>query len=156
MRQDIMTTLPALLAEELGADWSRVTVEISPVAEVYRNPRINWMFTGNSESTTGFFDLLLRMGASAREMLIAAAAKRWQVEPRECHAAGGRILHRPSARAVAFGDLVEAAARETPPEGPPLKAPRDWTLLGRSLPRVELPGKVNGTAIFGLDFRVPG
>ena len=156
MGQGIMTTLPAVLAEELGADWRRVKVEISPVATVYRNPRINWMFTGNSESTTGFFDLLLQMGASAREMLIAAAARRWRVEPRDCHAAGGQVRHRPTARALAFGDLVEAAAQQTPPEKPPLKAPKEWTLLGRSLPRVELPAKLNGTAIFGLDFRVPG
>jgi isoquinoline 1-oxidoreductase beta subunit len=156
MGQGIMTTLPAVLAEELGADWNRVKVEISPVATVYRNPRINWMFTGNSESTSGFFDLLLHMGASAREMLIAAASKRWAVEPRDCHAEGGKILHRPTARALTFGKLVEAAAKETPPEKPPLKPQKDWTLLGRSLPRVELPAKLDGTAIFGLDFRVPG
>jgi isoquinoline 1-oxidoreductase subunit beta len=156
MGQGIMTTLPAVLAEELGADWKRVNVETSPVAAVYRNPRINWMFTGNSESTASFFDLLLQMGASAREMLIAAASKRWAVEPRECEAEGGKILHRPSARALTFGELVEAAAQETPPEKPPLKAQKDWKLLGRSLPRVELPAKLNGTAVFGLDFRVPG
>ena len=156
MGQGIMTTLPAVLAEELGADWKRVKVETSPVATVYRNPRINWMFTGNSESTAAFFDLLLQMGASAREMLIAAASKRWAVEPRDCHAEGGKILHRPTARALTFGELVEAAAKETPPEKPPLKAQKDWKLLGRSLPRVELPAKLNGTAVFGLDFRVPG
>jgi isoquinoline 1-oxidoreductase beta subunit len=156
MGQGIMTTLPAVIAEELGADWKRVKVEISPVATVYRNPRLNWMFTGNSESTMAFFDLLLQMGASAREMLIAAASKRWGVPPRECHAEGGQILHRPSARALTFGDLAEAAAKEPPPEKPALKAQKDWTLLGRSLPRVELPGKLNGSAIFGLDVRVPG
>src|SRR5262249_30211710 len=77
MGQGVMTTLPAVLAEELGADWSRVKIEFSGVAPAYRNPRINWQFTGNSESTTGFFELLRTMGASAREMLIAAAAKRW-------------------------------------------------------------------------------
>src|SRR4029453_11631237 len=100
MGQGIMTTLPAVLAEELGADWKRVKVEISAVATVYRNPRINWMFTGNSESTTGFFDLLLQMGASAREMLIAAAAKRWQVEPRECQAEDGKVRHRTTGRVM--------------------------------------------------------
>src|SRR5262245_18268865 len=80
MGQGVMTTLPAVLAEELGADWSRVKVESSPTAPPYRNPRINWQFTGNSESTTGFFELLRTMGASAREMLIVAAAKRWSVK----------------------------------------------------------------------------
>ncbi len=156
MGQGIMTTLPAVLAEELGADWKRVKVEFSPVAAVYRNPRVNWMFTGNSESASAFFDLLLQMGASAREMLIAAAAKRWGVEPRDCHAEGGKVRHPPTARALTFGELCEAAAGETPPEKPPLKAPKDWKLLGRSLPRVELPAKLDGTAVFGLDFRVPG
>src|SRR5262245_42697637 len=141
MGQGIMTTLPAVLAEELGADWERVKVETSPVATVYRNPRLNWMFTGNSESTTAFFDLLLQMGASAREMLVAAAAKRWGVAPRDCQAAKGRIVHRPSGRALTFGELVEAAAKETPPEKPALKAQKDWTLLGRPLPRVEVPSK---------------
>jgi isoquinoline 1-oxidoreductase subunit beta len=156
MGQGIMTTLPAVLAEELGADWKRVKVEISPVATVYRNPRIDWMFTGNSESTAAFFDLLRQMGASAREMLVAAAAKRWAVEPRDCHAEDGTIRHGPTARVLTFGELVEAAAKETPPEKPTLKAQKDWKLLGRSLPRVELPAKLNGTAVFGLDVRVPG
>ena len=156
MGQGIMTTLPAVLAEELGADWKRVKVEISPVATVYRNPRLNWMFTGNSESTSSFFDLLLQMGASARDMLIAAASKRWGVDPRECHAEGGTVRHRPSARTLTFGELAEAASRETPPEKPVLKAQKDWTLLGRPLPRVEMPAKLNGTAVFGMDVRVPG
>lgn len=156
MGQGIMTTLPAVLAEELGADWNRVKVEFSAVATAYQNPRLHWMFTGNSESTSAFLDLLLQMGASAREMLIAAAAKRWAVAPGDCHAEGGKILHRPSTRALTFGELVEAAAKETPPEKPTLKAPKDWKLLGRSLPRVEVPAKLNGTAVFGLDFRVPG
>jgi isoquinoline 1-oxidoreductase beta subunit len=156
MGQGVMTTLPAALAEELGADWKRVKVEFSPVSTAYRNPRLNWMFTGNSESTTAFFDLLLHMGASAREMLIAAASKRWAVDPRDCHAEDGKVLHRSSSRALAFGALVEAASRETPPEKPPLKAQKDWKLLGRSLARLELPSKLNGTAVFGLDFRVPG
>src|SRR5262249_25080564 len=84
MGQGIMTTLPAVLAEELGADWRRVKIEFSPTAPAYRNPRINWQFTGNSESTTGFFELLRAMGASAREMLIAAAASRWGVKAPQC------------------------------------------------------------------------
>src|SRR5512133_547690 len=86
MGQGIMTTLPAVLAEELCADWKRVKVEFSTVAPAYRNPRINWQFTGNSESTTGFFELMRTMGASAREMLLTAAANRWGVKAEECYA----------------------------------------------------------------------
>ena len=156
MGQGVMTTLPAILAEELGADWSRVKIEVSSVAPAYRNPRINWQFTGNSESTTGFFELLRTMGASAREMLLAAAANRWNVKTDECHADGGRIIHRPTRRVFRFGEIAEDAARITPPQNPGLKPQNEWTLLGRSLPRVELPSKLNGTAVFGLDFKVPG
>src|SRR5215469_18800461 len=83
MGQGIMSTLPLVLAEELGADWDRVHLEMSPAAEAYRNPRINWQFTGNSESTTGFFELLRTMGATARTMLEQAAAERWGVPPLE-------------------------------------------------------------------------
>lgn len=156
MGQGVTTTLPAILAEELGMDWSRVRVEYSPAAEAYRNPRLKWMFTGNSESTPSFFELLRQMGASAREMLIATAAERWGVPAGECEAAGGKIQHAPTGRHLTFGELAEAAARQTPPEKPPLKKESEWKLLGRSLPRVELPAKVNGTAVFGLDFKVPG
>jgi len=156
MGQGIMTTLPAILAEELGVDWIRVKVEFSSVAPAYRNPRINWQFTGNSESTTAFFELLRTMGAAAREMLIAAAANHWHVGSAECYAEKGRVIHRPSQRSIKFGDLAEDAARITPSQNPRIKPQNEWTLLGKSLSRVELPAKLNGTAIFGLDFTVPG
>src|SRR6516165_2155333 len=84
MGQGIMSTLPLVLAEELGADWDRVQLEMSPAAEAYRNPRLNWQFTGNSESTSSFFELMRKVGASAREMLISASAERWHVAPSSC------------------------------------------------------------------------
>jgi isoquinoline 1-oxidoreductase beta subunit len=156
MGQGISTTLPAVLAEELGADWSRVKLE-TPVADpAYRNPRTKTQFTGNSESVSSFFEIMRTMGASAREMLIAAAAARWKVVPETCRADNGRILHPNTGRSLRFGDVAAAAARLEPPERPPLKAPSEWQLLGRSLPRVDTPSKVDGTAIFGLDFTVPG
>src|SRR5262245_53872814 len=156
MGQGIMTTLPAVLAEELGADWARVRIEFSTVAPAYRNPRINWQFTGNSESTTAFFELLQTMGAAAREMLVTAAANRWQVAPEECYAEKGRVIHRASQRAFKFGDLAGDAAKIAPPRNPKLKPQSEWTLLGKPLSRVDLAAKLNGTAIFGLDFTVPG
>src|SRR5262249_42319389 len=156
MGQGVMTTLPAVLAEELGADWSRVKVEVSTVAPAYRNPRINWQFTGNSESTTGFFELLRTMGASAREMLIAAAAKRWGVTAEDCYTDNGRVIHKPTGRTLRFGDVAEDAAHITPPKDPRLKPQIEWKLLGKSLTRIELASKLNGTAIFGIDFTVPG
>jgi len=156
MGQGVMTTLPAILAEELCADWNRVKIEISTVAPAYRNPRINWQFTGNSESTTGFFELLRTMGASAREMLIQAAANRWNVPNEECYAENGRIVHRQTQRTLKFGDIAEAAAKLTPSQSPKLKPERDWKLLGKPLRRVELSSKLNGSADFGIDFTLPG
>ena len=156
MGQGAMTTLPAVLAEELGADWSRVKIEFSPTAPPYRNPRINWQFTGNSESTTGFFELLRTMGASAREMLIMAAAGRWGVKADEIFTDNGKVIHRPTGRSLKFGDVAEDAARVTPPANPKPKPESEWKLLGKSLARVDLPAKLNGSAVFGLDFSVPG
>src|SRR5262245_52724140 len=155
MGQGIMTTLPAVLAEELGADWSRVKIELSPTAPPYRNPRINWQFTGNSESTTGFFELLRTMGASARDMLIMAAANRWGVAE-ECFTENSKVIHKPTGRSIKFGDVAEDAARINPPANPKPKPESEWKLLGKPLGRIDLPAKLNGSAVFGLDFSVPG
>ena len=155
MGQGIMSTLPAVLAEELGADWDRVKLEMSPVAQAYRNPRLQWQFTGNSESTMSFFDLMRQMGASAREMLIAAASKRWKVDAASCSTDTGLVLHTATHRKLSFGSLAEAAAREQPPKNPPLKPREQWKLLGKPLPRVDNPAKVDGSTIFGLDFKIP-
>jgi len=156
MGQGIRTTLPAVMAEELGADWSLVRLEDSPTDPAYRNPRINWQFTGNSESTPSFFELMRQMGASAREMLIGAAAQKWNVDPATCRAEAGKVIHKNSRRSAHFGDLVEAAAKIAPPAKPAFKNEKDWSLLGKALPRVENPSKVDGSAIFGLDFSLPG
>ena len=156
MGQGIRTTLPTVLAEELGADWLRVKLEDAATDPSYRNPRINWQFTGNSESTPSFFELMRRMGASAREMLISAAAAKWKADPATCRAEAGKVVHKVSRRSARFGELVEAAAKIVPPTNPVLKNEKDWTLLGKSLPRVENPAKIDGSAVFGLDFTLPG
>ena len=156
MGQGAMTTLPAVLAEELGADWSRVKIEFSPAAAPYRNPRYNWQFTGNSESTTGFFELLRTMGAAGREMLVAAAANRWGVKPEECHTEKGLVIHKQTGRSLKFGDVADEAAKIPPPSKPSIKPESEWKLLGKPLSRIELPAKVNGTAVFGMDFSLPG
>ena len=156
MGQGVLTTLPAVLADELGADWKRIKLENSPADPAYRNPARNWQFTGNSESTTAFFDFLRTMGASARETLISAAADRWKVDPTSCYSENGKVFHRPTKRSFKFGQLVQAASKKEPPAHPRLKEQKEWRLLGKSLPRVENPSKVNGTAVFGLDFKIPG
>jgi isoquinoline 1-oxidoreductase beta subunit len=154
--QGISTTMPALIAEELGADWNRVRFENSPTDPAYRNPRINWQFTGNSESTTSFFDLMRNMGAAAREMLIKAASMRWNVTPDECDTEDSKVVHRPSGRTVGFGAIATEAGRLTAPKNPKLRNRTDWQLIGKSVPRVDVPAKVEGSAVFGIDFQVPG
>jgi isoquinoline 1-oxidoreductase beta subunit len=156
MGQGIQTTLPAVLADELGADWSKVRLENAPADPAYRNPRINWQFTGNSESTTAFFDLMREMGAAGRQMLIGAAAGRWRVDAGTCRAERSRVIHTATGRSLTYGELAAAAAAMARPEKPTLKPPAGWTLIGKSLPRIENPGKVDGSAIFGMDVNVPG
>ena len=156
MGQGIMSTLPAVVAEELGADWDHVQLETSGTNVAYRNPRINFQFTGNSESTMSFFDLMRQVGASAREMLIATAADKWRVDPSSCYAEKGMIIHRKSGRKLPFGALAEAAKNKPIPANPPLKLQSNWKLLGKPLPRFDNPTKIDGSAVFGLDFKVPG
>jgi isoquinoline 1-oxidoreductase subunit beta len=154
--QGISTTLPAVIADELGADWATVMIETAPFDPAFRNPRIKWMFTGNSESVLSFFELMRTVGASAREMLISVAAQRWMVAPEQCRAESSRVVHGPTKRAFTFGELAADAARLPVPETPRLKTKQDLKLVGKSLARVDIPGKVDGSAVFGLDFMVPG
>src|SRR5262249_57999868 len=122
-------SLPAVLADELGADWSRVRLENAPADPVYRNPRLNWQFTGNSESTTAFFDLMREMGAAGRQMLISAAARQWNVDPGKCRAERSRVIHTPTGRSLTYGELAEAAASMPRAEAPTPQRPTDWTVL---------------------------
>jgi isoquinoline 1-oxidoreductase subunit beta len=153
--QGISTTLPAILADELGADWAKVEVQPAPFDPAFRNPRIKWMFTGNSESAQSFLELMRTMGAAAREMLITAAARRWKVPSDQCRTEAGRVVHFPTGRSFTFGEVAVDAARLPIPQTPTLKARRDLKLVGRALPRVDIPAKVDGSAVFGLDFVLP-
>ncbi|MDZ4375606.1 MAG: molybdopterin cofactor-binding domain-containing protein, partial [Phenylobacterium sp.] len=99
---------------------------------------------------------LRRAGAAARTMLVEAAAERWSAPPSSCEAKGGQVRHAPSGRGLGFGDLAEAAARRPIPQSPTLKAREAWTLVGRDLPRKDLAGKVDGTAVYGVDVKAPG
>jgi isoquinoline 1-oxidoreductase beta subunit len=156
MGQGISTTLPAVLADELGADWARVKLQTAPFDKAYRNPRLNWMFTGNSESTQSFYDHLRRIGATAREMLVAAAAAHWNVRPDRCRAEHSHILLEGGRRKLSFGAVAADAARLPPPVAPKIKSDRELVLVGKSIPRVDVPAKVDGSAEFGIDFRLPG
>jgi isoquinoline 1-oxidoreductase subunit beta len=154
--QGISTTLPAILADELGADWAAVRLETAPFAPAYRNPQRSWMFTGNSESVQSFYDLMRQMGAAAREMLVQAAAARWGVPPDSCRAAGSAIVHAASGRRLGFGALAAEAARLPVPAKPRLKPEAELRLVGKPLARVDVPAKVDGSARFGIDLHLDG
>jgi len=154
--QGISTTLPAILADELGADWETVRLETAPFAPAYRNPTKNWMFTGNSESIQAFSDLMRQMGAAVREMLVHAAAARWGVPAESCRAERSQVFHSSSGRRATFGEVAAEASRLPVPSSPRLKSPDELTLVGKALPRIDIPEKVDGSAKFGIDMRLPG
>ncbi len=156
MGQGISTTLPVALADELGADWSKVVTEWSPFDPAYRHPQYGWMFTGNSESSSTFYPIMRTMGAAAREMLVSAAAARWKVDPAAISVANGMIRDPASGRSATFGALAEAAAMLPVPSAPKIKPDSALTLIGRSQPRRDIPTKTDGSAIFGIDITMPG
>ena len=156
MGQGAYTSLALLVAEELEADWSRVRVEAAPVDPVYNHLLYGMQATGGSNTTWSEWERLRKAGAAARMMLVASAADLWKVDSATCRAENGEVLHPASGRRAAYGTLVEAASRLTPPTDIPLKDPKDFRLLGKPTPRLDTPDKTNGKAIFGLDVSVPG
>ncbi len=157
MGQGVYTSIAMILAEELDADFAQVTLEHAPPNDkLYGNPTFGLQVTGNSNSIRSFWKPLRNAGASARAMLVQAAAQQWQVEPASCTASNSQVLHADSGRKLAYGELADAANAQTPPKDVPLKDPRDFTLIGKPLKRLDTPDKVNGKAIYGIDAMLPG
>jgi isoquinoline 1-oxidoreductase beta subunit len=186
MGQGVFTALPLLLAEELDVDWDDVRAEPAPVDRIYANQAMmlnalpagveedGWMVragaaafqrlgsilhlqvTGGSSSIRDAWLPLRVAGATARAMLVHEAARRWQVEPARCRTASGRVLHPDGRQSLPYAELAAEAARHAPPENVRLKDPKGFRLIGRAAPRLDLPAKVNGSAVFGVDVRVPG
>jgi len=156
MGQGITTALPMLVAEELECDWTKVRAEFPTADENLRRKRA-WgdMSTGGSRSVRGSQEYLRKAGATAREMLVAAAAQQWNVPAVECQAEKSVITHKPSGRTLRFGEVAEAAAKLPPPAEPKLKDPKDWGLVGTPQKRLDTTDKVTGKPIFGIDVRVP-
>lgn len=154
MGQGIWTTLPMLVAEELGCDWTRLRVEHAPAGSVYAHTAFGMQMTGGSTSTSSEFDRYRQAGAVARELLFQAAAARWAVPASTCRAERGWVLSGP--HRLSFGALASAAQKLTPPPSVRLKEPKDWQILGRPTKRLDSPEKVSGRAQFGLDVRLPG
>lgn len=156
MGQGVMSGLPQIVAEELMVDWDHVSAEHAPAAAAYNNPAYRSQLTGGSMSVRGYYQALRTAGAAAREMLIAAAAQQWGVSPAECRAVSGRVVHPSTGASLTYGTLAPLAATLPAPANPPLVPEGAFRLIGQPLPRLDLPAKVNGSAIFGLDVRVPG
>src|SRR5262245_9400113 len=157
MGQGILTALPMLVAEELECDWSKVRPELVEPHESLRRHR-PWgdLSTGASRSIRTSHEALRRAGATAREMLIAAAAAQWNVPATECRAERSLVTHLPSGRTLRFGEIAAAAAGMPPPLSVALKPPSEWKLIGRPQPRLDTLDKVRGKPIYGIDVQLPG
>ena len=156
MGQGVYTSLPMLIAEELECDWRQVRVEASPVTPEYNHATFGpIMVTGGSTSVRSEWGRLSKAGAAAREMLVAAAAKAWKVEPTACRAENG-VVYGPNGKHLGYGELAERAAQLPVPQEPKLKGTKKNTLLGKPVKRLDSPAKINGTATFGIDVDAEG
>ncbi|HSH71011.1 MAG TPA: xanthine dehydrogenase family protein molybdopterin-binding subunit [Deferrisomatales bacterium] len=156
MGQGVYTSIPMLVAEELEVEWSKVRFEAAPVAAVYNHPWWGAQGTGGSTSIPSSWEPLRKVGATARTMLIAAAAAEWGVPARECAAENGRVVHRSSGRTERYGALAGKAARLPVPTEVALKDPKQFKIIGKPMPRLDTPEKVQGTGRFGIDVALPG
>ena len=158
MGQGVLTGFATVVAEELDADWDRVRTEYAYGDPVYNSPLLGMHLTFGSTSLTESWEPLRFAGATARLMLIDAAARQWQVDPVSCRAERGEILHPGSGRRLSFGELAAAAATlpVPPPEAVRLKSPSDFRLIGRDVPRLDVPAKIDGSATYATDAHVPG
>jgi isoquinoline 1-oxidoreductase beta subunit len=157
MGQGVMTSMPMLVAEELDLDWSKVKTVWAPADPRYGNPNFGGaQLTAGSNSVRGMWKLLREAGAGARSMLITAAAQTWNVPENSCTTDKGEVIHAASNRRLRYGALADKAAAVPVPKTVSLKSPKDFKLAGKSLPRLDIPEKVNGTAGFGLDVQRPG
>ena len=156
MGQGILTGLVMLAAEELECDWKNIRTEFAPNDKAYFNPVVGFQATGASSSTRGSWEPMRKAGATAREMLLAAAAETWGVDKSECRAENGEVLHAATSRRLPYGALAESAAKLPMPQGVPLKDSGQYRIIGKPRKRLDTPDKVNGKAEFGIDARVPG
>jgi len=156
MGQDVYTSMPALLAEELNVPLSMVKVQIAGVAPVYINALLGGQITGGSSSVREAFDKLRIAGAGTRSVLVQAAANRWSVPASACKAMNGKVSHA-GGKSATYGELAAEAAKLPLPEKPALKSPANFMVIGKeSMRRLDTPAKVAGTAVFGIDVKIPG
>ena len=157
MGQGTYTSIPMLIAEELNVSLKQVKLEHAPPNEkLYANPLLGVQATGNSNAMRGAWKPLRQAGATARIMLVEAAAKRWGVDAKTCRAQEGEVIHVPTGRKLRYGELAAEAAKMPVPENIVLKSPDEFKLIGTPAKRLDTPAKVNGTAVYGIDVRPAG
>ena len=154
MGQGIWTTLPMLVAEELGCDWSKLRVEHAPAAPAYAHTAMGMQMTGGSSTTWSEFDRYRTVGALARELLVRAAAEQWKTDPSKLRVENGFVIH--GSKRASFGQLAERARALPTPGKVSLKPPGRWTLIGKPMRRLDTPEKITGRALFGMDVQFPG
>jgi isoquinoline 1-oxidoreductase beta subunit len=151
MGQGTYQSVPALIAEELEVSLDQVKIKFTSGEARYKDQS-----TGGSSSVNSNYFALRNVGASAKEMLIAAAGKQWNVPVTECYAENASVFHKPSGKSLTYGELVETASKLAVPSKPKLKDPKDFKILGKQVARQDIPLKVSGKAVFGIDAEVPG
>ena len=155
MGQGVYTSMPMLIAEELNVDVTKVTVAAAPPGAQYANAFLGAMITGGSTSVREGWEKLRVAGAQVREMLVGAAAAEWGVAASAVKAENG-ILTGPGGKKATYGEMAEAASKQPVPEKPAIKAAKDFRVVGKRIPRTDIAAKVNGTAQFGIDVKLPG
>ncbi|WP_372365769.1 molybdopterin cofactor-binding domain-containing protein [Candidatus Uabimicrobium sp. HlEnr_7] len=156
MGQGVYTSLPMMVAEELECDWNKVKVESAPADLVYAHTSFGAQMTGGSTSVCSEWERLRLVGATARTMLIIAAAKTWKVSVESCRAQKSVVFHDATKRQLTYGELAVEASKISNPGKVTLKNPKDFKIIGKPIPRLDTPDKTNGKAIFGIDVQVPG
>src|SRR4029077_4055854 len=157
MAQGVMTPMPMLVAEDLDMDWSKIKTEWTPADVKYGNPNFGGaQLTAGSNSVRGMWKILRGAGATARAMIVTAAAQTWNVPENTLTTEKGEVIHKASSRRAKYGTLVDKAAALPVPKDVKLKDPKNFSLMGKSVPRLDIPEKVNGSAIFGMDVKLPG
>jgi isoquinoline 1-oxidoreductase subunit beta len=155
MGQGVYTALPMLIAEELNINLDAIRIEAAPVGDAYVNPGNGGQVTGTSNSVQDAWDKLRMAGAAARTMLISAAAKRWRLDPAQCRAENGGVTNT-QGKVLTYGELADAAAQLPVPKDLKLKPKSSFQIIGKPRARLDTPGKIDGSAEFGLDVKLPG
>ena len=156
MGQGVLTAQSMIIADELEADWKQVQIKQGEARDGFKSPILGGQVTVGSGSLRGYYEPLRKAGAATRAMLIQAAANTWDVPENECKAELGYVTHQYSKRRLSYGRLCEKAAKLPVPQNPPLKSESEFRYIGKTMPRVDVPQKVAGKAVYGMDVNVEG